>query len=169
MLRHRLLILPFLLLIGFVLSMTSCEDTTFSSSVPRVRVYVHIDRRMGAFVTFTPEATYSYVTATREGYFLNGQMVIPSPDTDYFGYGGVVVYVTMMNEYKAFDMACPHCAARGTRQTCQVNSMSAVCPNCGEEYQLWSGTGIPTKGITREPLLQLPITVTQDKILVRQQ
>ncbi len=167
--RHRILTyIALVLTTALLLSLTACDGTTFGSSVPRLRVNIRLDLRQSSFVTFTPENTYAYVTATRKGFYLNGEYAAPALDTDYFGYGGVVIYVNMLGGYDAYDMACPYCASRGYAHTCKVNSMSAVCPVCGEEYQLWSGTGIPTKGITREPLLRLPLTVTDNYIIVRQ-
>ena len=166
--RHRLLTYIAPVLTALLLSLTACDDTTFGSSVPRLSVNIRIDLRQGPFVTFTPENTSAYVTANREGFYLNGKYAAPALDTDYFGYGGVLIYVSM-NGYNAYDLACPYCAAHGYCHTCAVNSSSAICPVCGEEYQLWAGgMAYPTKGITREPLLQLPLTVTDYYIIVRQ-
>ena len=36
--------------------------------------------------------------------------------------------------------------------------MFAICPVCGEEYDIYSGNGVPTHGIGNEPLKRYTTT-----------
>lgn len=144
-----------------------CETrNTFRSSVPLYPVRVVVDTKT-LFVNFMPTAFNSYITVTPEGYKENGKFVLPLSAMDAYGYGGVVVYVSM-NGYVAFDLACPECAAHGQKSPCAIEGMYAICPTCGEEYELGSGYGLPRKGISHEALLQLSIINSDGKLTVTQ-
>ena len=144
-----------------------CEGTTFNSSVPRVGVRISINTREGAFVHFQPENTGSYVVVNKDGYFLNGTFVKGANALDMFGYGGVLVYVSMFG-YVAFDLACPDCAAHGRRVPCEVNGGTVTCPHCGEEYTVFDGSAMPSKGISKEALLRLTVNQSGDIIRINQ-
>ena len=145
-----------------------CENTTFRSSVPAYPVRVVIDTRVGAFVHFQPTSLGSHVVVNKDGYFLDDQWVAATSAMDAWGYGGVIVYVSSFG-YNAYDLACPYCAEHGSCQACTVNGMNAVCPHCGEEYDLMSGTGVPQKGIAHEALRKLNIMNSDGRITVTQQ
>lgn len=151
-----------------VLLCPSCENqNTFQSSVPRYPVNVTIDTRSGVFVHFVPSALNTYVLVDEEGYHYNGQVVQRSV-LDAIGYGGVVVYIDINGQYNAFDLACPDCAGRGKRMPCHIDGIHAVCPACGEHYDVGSGTAAPQKGIAKESLLRLPINNAGGQLTIRQ-
>lgn len=160
--RFRLIgcLVPLLLLSG-------CENNSFISSVPAYPVHVEIDTRMGAFVHFVPTAFGSFVVANRDGYFMNGNYISPPLVTDAYGYGGVLVYVGM-NGYDAYDLACPYCAISRKRQPCLIDGIYAICPECGECYDIGSGTAVPTKGIAKEPMRRLNINNIDGKLTILQ-
>ena len=160
-------ILFFLYFFIFQFSFSSCEGTTFKSSVPLYPVRVVIDTR-AVFVDFTPENTNAYITVNEEGYKENGQFKLALSVSDAYGYGGVVAYVSM-NGYTAYDLACPYCAARGQRHPCQMNGIYAECPHCGERYELSSGYALPQKGISKEALHRLNINHSDGRLTVTQQ
>lgn len=145
----------------------ACENPTFRSSVPRYPVRLTIDTRQGVFVHFTPEALSTYVIADREGYHYNGELVVRTV-LDAYGYGGVVVYIDMLGNYNAFDLACPNCAAKGRCMPCTVDGLFAVCPECKEHYDLGSGTAVPTKGIANEYMLRIPVINSGGKLTINQ-
>ena len=161
--RHcgRTIILLFLILFA------SCEGSTFQSSVPSYPVRIIIDTRIGEFVHFQPDAFGSYVVVNQEGYFLNGNYVLPRGATDAIGYGGVVVYVSLSG-YDAYDLACPHCAALGKRISCTVSGFYAECPECGEQYDLASGYALPKNNISHEALRRLNIINSDGKLTITQ-
>lgn len=155
-------------IIGIVLAvlLTACEGTTFQSSVPAYPVHVVIDTKT-LFVDFTQENTNAYITVNQEGYKENDKYMAPLKVTDAYGYGGVVVYVSM-NGYVAYDLACPYCAGRGTCQPCVMNGIYAECPHCGEKYELASGYALPQNGISREALRKLKLIHSDGKITISQ-
>ena len=155
-------------LIILLLLLTGCEGTTFQSSVPRYPVRVTIDTDRAEFATFKYPSAMEYITLTREGYFLNGKFLRKPDVTDSWGYGGVVVFVNMSGVLDAYDLACPNCAKRGTCSPCEIDGMFARCPNCGEEYDLASGTAVPQHGIANEYLLRLNLIRSGNKIIVSQ-
>jgi len=145
-----------------------CEDSTFRSSVPAYPVRAVIDTRMGPFVHFQPTDLNSYCIINREGYFLNGQFALPSSAMDAYGYGGLLVFVSI-NGFDAYDLACPYCATQSKCRSCRVNGMFAECPECGEHYDLSSGTAAPQNGLIRETLRRLNIINSDGKLTISQQ
>ena len=159
--------LGLILILCSLFLLPSCEGTSFQSSVPTYPVRVSIDTKIGEFVHFQPTATGAYVEVNREGYFLNGKYILPFPVTDACGYGGVVVYVDLFG-YSAYDLACPYCASHGLKQPCTIDGAFAVCPHCGEEYDLMSGTAAPQKGIINETLRRLNVINSDGKLTITQ-
>jgi nitrite reductase/ring-hydroxylating ferredoxin subunit len=146
---------------------TACKDqNSFQSSVPRYPVSVTINTNSGEFVHFN--YPYSYVLVDAAGYHFNGHVVQPLTVMDAYGYGGVVVYIDVNGTYNAFDMACPYCAGRALLRPCLINGIFAKCPECGEEYDLGSGTAAPQNGVARESLLRLQVNNSGGQIIVRQ-
>lgn len=146
--------------------LVGCENTTWQSSVPTYPVRATIDTR-AVFIDFTPENTNAYITIDKEGYYENGRFVLPVTVNDAWGYGGLLVYVSM-NGYVAFDQACPNCAAHGKKRPCEMDGIFAVCPECGEQYEVASGYAVPQKGICREALRQYNIVYSEGKLNISQ-
>lgn len=144
----------------------ACENTTWQSSVPTYPVRATIDTR-AVFIDFTPENTNAYITIDKDGYYENGRFVLPVTVNDAWGYGGLLVYVSM-NGYVAFDLACPNCAAHGKKRPCEMDGIFAVCPECGEQYEVASGYAVPQKGICREALRQYNIVYSDGKLNISQ-
>ena len=78
------------------------------------------------------------------------EFVVPRFPTERVGYAGVLLFVNFNEQYSAFDLCCPHCVER--YHPIEVNGMFAVCPVCGEEYDLSYGYGVPTQGIAKNYL-----------------
>lgn len=129
--------------------LTSCEDTTFRSAVPSRPVQLTINTAAGMYVHFVRENIGACVVVDPDGYHFNGQ-TLPLTPTDYYGFSGVVIYVTNDQNYAAFDLCCPHCIKQF--EHCQIDGCYAVCPICGEQYDLSFGYGTPSKGISKEAL-----------------
>ena len=163
--RHRFqLIISVLCLFG----LCSCEGSTFQSSVPALPVHIIIDTR-GLFVHFTETSLNSYITVNADGYYdENGKLVKPTGVMDAWGYGGVVVYVSMAG-FVAYDLACPYCAGRGRKSPCMMDSPFAECPHCGERYDLGSGYAIPQTGLSKEAMRRLNIISSDGKLTITQQ
>lgn len=156
-----------LIIVAFCFLCTACDGPT-NSSVPVYPVHMEVNTKT-VFIDFTPQNINAYITLDRDGYKENGVWKLPATAVDAFGYGGVVLYVSMVG-YAAFDLACPHCAAQGRRSPCEMDGIYAVCPHCGEEYEVSSGYGFPRKGISKEAMRRLNTYVSPngDIIQVRQ-
>ena len=155
-------------IIGIALCALLCAcDSTWQSSVPAYPVNIVIDTRVGQFVHFQPTSLNSNVVVNRDGYFLDGNYVLPTAATDAWGYGGVVVFVSIYG-YDAYDLACPYCASRGLRKSCIIDGMYAECPHCGEAYDLSSGTGAAQKGMIRETLRRLNLINNDGRLTISQ-
>ncbi|MBO4362148.1 MAG: lipoprotein [Paludibacteraceae bacterium] len=138
--------------LGFVALLTGCNgNTTFRSSVPAYPVHLEINTNVGMYVNFVPENVTTYLIADKNGIHLNG-VTQPLTVQDAYGYAGTVVYIDGFHPYGAYDLCCPHCLLRD--KPCTVDGIFAICPVCGEEYDIYSGNGVPTHGISTEPLRQ---------------
>ena len=137
------------------------------SSVPRYPVNVTIDTRSGVFVHFLPTALNTYVQVDAAGYHYHDEVVQPLSVLDAYGYGGVVVFVDI-NGYSAYDLACPFCASKGKCRPCEIDGAYAVCPDCGEQYDLISGTAVPQKGLINETLRRLNVMNADGKLTITQ-
>ena len=153
-------------LLAFLFS--SCDDTTFVSSVPTYPVRFVINTNVGEFVHFKTTALNEYVTLTEDGYRYNGRWIQARLVTDAYGYAGTIVFVSI-NGYDAYDLACPYCAAHGQKIPCDIDGIFAICPNCGEHYDLGSGTAAPQKGISKEMLRRYTILPNDGKLTITQQ
>ncbi len=161
--RHSFqLIVSLLCLFG----LCSCDGTSFQNPVPVYPVHVVVDTR-GLFVHFMETNQNAYITVDKNGYFENDVFVKSSDVTDAWGYGGVVVYVSMLG-YVAYDLACPYCAGQSRKSPCYMDGIYAVCPHCGEQYELGSGYALPQKGISKYALRQLNIIQSDGKLTITQ-
>ena len=149
------------------LILVSCEDTTFRSSVPTYPVNVVINMDLGSFVHFQNQVPGDHIDVLSDGFHYHDELVLPL-GVNACGYGGVLVYVSM-NGYDAYDLGCPYCASKGQRTTCTIDGMYAVCPVCGEEYDVASGTAAPQKGLIRETLRRLGLIRSGNTLTVTQQ
>lgn len=156
------------LIIGCIslFTLVGCERTTFRSTVPYAPVHVEINTKT-VFTDFLPENLNAYIVVNEEGYKENGVFKLPVTYQDAWGYGGIVTYVSMAG-YVAYDLTCPYCYARGVKSACKMHGIYAVCPECGEEYELGSGMAIPSKGLSHETLRPMNVDSRGDKIIITQ-
>lgn len=146
--------------------LVGCEQVN-QSSVPRARVNMVVDTNTGPYVHFVPTALGQYIILDQDGYHYNGHTE-PRTVTDMYGYGGVILYINLFGNYDAYDLACPYCAEHGLCRPCEVDGMFAVCLQCGERYDLGSGTAAPQEGKAHEYMLRLPLSYSGGRITVRQ-
>ncbi len=129
--------------------------TTYKSAVPDAPIHLEINTNVGMYVGFVPEHVTAYLIANESGIHLNG-ITQPLTVQEAYGYAGTVVYIDGFHPYAAYDLCCPHCLLRN--QPCTIEMMFAVCPTCHEEYDIYLGNGVPTRGIATEPLKQYMTT-----------
>ncbi len=132
-----------------VFGLAACNETSVNgSTVPY------------APVGYTINITTEYPNFRKE----NGFSVLPLItakrfDYEYIGYAGLLVWVGMDNEYHAADLCCPHCLL--PNKPIEVNGMWAVCPTCGEEYDISYGYCSPRHGISKYPLKRYTVLEQQ--------
>lgn len=147
-----------ILLIALLALCAGCKRTNWRSSVPDAPIHLEINTGIGMYVNFVPSNTTQYLIANESGIHFNGQRM-PLSVTEAYGYAGTVVYINMFSQYMAYDLCCPHCLDRD--KPCTVSGMYAICPTCGEEYDINTGNGAPLRGIADEPLKQYMTTYDQ--------
>jgi nitrite reductase/ring-hydroxylating ferredoxin subunit len=62
-------------------------------------------------------------------------------------------WIAMDGNYYAADLCCPNCVMK---KPVEIDGLYAVCPKCGEHYDLSYGYAFPTKGFTQYPLRKYP-------------
>lgn len=85
-----------------------------------------------------------------------------------FGFGGVLVTHTLFDEYKAFDIACPH-EARSNAVIEIDDEHNAVCKVCGSKFEVIYNysSGISIRGPSKYPLRSYPITRRDNTLFIR--
>ena len=123
----------------FLLSFYSCEDSLKNHPIPSYGVYLDLDLMTPRDKDLRTAPSYTIYTAKN----LNlGERI---------GFGDIIVVKTMNNEYKAFDLACPHEAKRNV--LVEVDELNAVCPVCGSKFEIsLTGTGMCIEGESKYPL-----------------
>lgn len=142
---------------------SGCDVRT--SSVPNAPVQISVNTKQAFFVHFIPDNIGNYLVVNSEGYRLNGKDFLPRTFVDYYGYAGVVIFIDNNCRYSAFDLCCPNCVDRA--HPTEVNGMMAICPICGEEYDLSWGLGVPMKHNTKEALKHYSCFYSGDVLTVR--
>jgi len=102
------------------------ESPAGVTGVPNVAVNFSIDVNDPKYPTLSTVGGWAYVTG---------------------GYDGIIVYCNGNGSYLAFDRGCPYDCESNTKAivTVQSNNIFAVCPVCGTQYSLTSGT-VSNKG-----------------------
>ena len=116
--------LLFLILCGIAFS---CS--TFVSNIPDARVYLELD------LTYQDRAL-----KTLSAYKIYNQKNIDQAG-EMTGFGGVLVYhgvnASGMDQYYAFDAACPYEAKTSIIVEVTDDGLYAICPKCGSKYDLF--------------------------------
>lgn len=154
---------PYLKYLLCLLCLYGCEGTTYRSSVPNRPVQLSVNTEAGIYVHFVPDNINSFMIVNEKGYQFNGQS-LPVTDVDYYGYAGVVIYIDNNRQYSAFDLCCPHCVKQS--KPCEVDGIYAICPICGEHYDLSFGFATPVKGISTEALRKYTTFYTNHRLTV---
>lgn len=117
--------------------LTACGNDR-RNPVPTYPVYLDLDIQ-AEFPHFVPGNGFQTLVFRERRY-----------EREYVGYGGILVVIAMDGKYYALDMACPVCLNRDS--VLQLDGFYAVCPHCGEQYDVSYGLGLPTKGKSKWPL-----------------
>lgn len=135
------------------LCLTACDGSMNSS----INGYpVNLDINIAAeYPHFVPDNIMQYMT------FTSGRLL-----SDRVGYGGILVITGLDAKYHAFDLSCPVECRRDIRV--EVDGLFAVCPMCGEKYDIFYGIGNPTQGIAHETLRRYTCLYTNGILHVTQ-
>ena len=132
------------LYIGCLLCMLmGCENINNMNPVPNVPVNYTLNIE-SEYPTFT--TVYQTMTITKKRFFYEA-----------IGYSGLLIWIDMYGYYHAADLCCPNCLIKNKPVT--IDGLYAVCPTCGEQYDLSYGFAIPTKGFTQYPLQKYQATL----------
>lgn len=146
-----------------VLGLTACEGTTFNSSVPTSPVQLVINTEAGEYVHFVTDNIGEYIIVDATGYHYHNK-TIPLTNTDYYGYAGVLIYITHDRQYAAFDLCCPHCLKR---TPCYLDGFFVVCPACGEQYDVSHGYATPVNAVSKEALRKYNPIYSNHRLTIR--
>ena len=129
------------ILIGFIGSLLlGCEDFNNQNPVPYVPV------------SYTLKITEEYPHFMIDNGYQTMTITKPRYNYEYIGYCGLLIWIGMDEKYHAADLCCPNCVNK--TKPVKVDGLYAVCPICGEAFDLSYGYAFPTKGITKYPLRQ---------------
>jgi len=151
MFTNKLHILSLALSLLPVLFFTACHNDA-KSNVPDYPVRIDIDIQ-NEYPHFVPAAPCQSLVFDKKRY-----------EYEAIGYSGVVVWININGEYRAADLCCPKCLQRN--KPVEVDGMLAVCPTCGERFDLTT-YAFPTKGIATQPLKAYGVSYTGIKLHVR--
>jgi nitrite reductase/ring-hydroxylating ferredoxin subunit len=74
-------------------------------------------------------------------------------ETVYGGYNGILIFRKSINEFVAFERACPYDPLiKGAQVVVDTSGITCYCPKCGSKYIMLDGT--PYEGPSRFPLKQ---------------
>ncbi len=150
-----------------MLCLSSCgRGLVYTSAVPNAPVQISINTKDAFFVHFIPDNVGQWLIVDKDGFHLNGKQTLPRTFADYYGYAGLVIVVNCYSQYSAYDLCCPNCLDRN-HPIEVVDGTTAVCPICGEVYNLAFGLGDPTKGICKEYLRRYSCMYSGDRLTVR--
>lgn len=138
-----------LLLMGLMLS---CRNEQLNP-VPSFPVYMDLNIE-AEFPHFVVDNGFQTMTFLKRRF-----------EAEYIGYSGVLVIVGMDGAYHACDLCCPYCQVR--ERPVEIDGIYAVCPNCGEAYDLSYGLAVPTKGISRHELRRYKCLYSGGHLIIR--
>ena len=144
----------FPLLLLLFMGLMAC-NATYQSSIPNLPVYLELDLGFQDKDLVPLQASKIYTKK-------NVTLAI-----ERTGYGGVLVYHALDNNYYAFDAACPHEANASITVQTDENNIHATCPKCQSKYDLSYGNANPVEGPSREALKRYTLTPSGNKIYVR--
>ena len=131
----------YLLIVLLVCTVGGCENINYLNPVPQVPVNYTLNITQ-EYPHFVPAAGYQTMTITHSKF-----------EKEYIGYSGLLIWIAMDGNYYAADLCCPNCVMK---KPVEIDGLYAVCPKCGEHYDLSYGYAFPTKGFTQYPLRKYP-------------
>jgi nitrite reductase/ring-hydroxylating ferredoxin subunit len=141
------------LLVGFLL--VGCNDT-YVSSIPDFPVSLELNLT-ARYPTFRNSVNKSmtFIKGTTPGI----------SDSEYTGYGGILVYTGFDGQYYAFDMSCPY--EHKQKILVHPNDIGqAICDSCKTVFDIGYGIGNPSSGKAKETLRRYKANLTGDILYI---
>lgn len=130
--RYRFFIIFFLFATALLTLFPSCKKEEQAPEIP----YVYVG------FSLNPNGT-QYINLNR----VNGW------ETVYGGYNGILIFRKSLNEFVAFERACPYDPlTEGAQVRVDESDITCSCPVCGSRFILTDGT--PFEGPSHFPLKQ---------------
>jgi len=119
----RVFLLPLFLFV--IISGCRKDSPAATTGVPNVAVNFSIDVNNASYSALLHVGGWIYVTG---------------------GYDGIILFCNGQGSYLAFDRGCPYDCETNAKAiiAVQASGITAICPVCGTNYSLYSGT--VTKG-----------------------
>jgi hypothetical protein len=137
------------------LSHLSCTDE-YDNPIPLAPVYLNLD------LTFEDRALKAIPSCKT----YTDKNINPALG-ERRGFGGILVVHTLLDEYKAFDRACPYEAQAGITVEVDEALLYAVCPQCGSKYEIGFGTGSLSEGTGRYGLRPYTAILSGSKLIIK--
>jgi nitrite reductase/ring-hydroxylating ferredoxin subunit len=129
-------VIPVILLTGLLVYLPGCGKDSSGPQIPDVLVNFSIDPNSTEYLELSHIGGSIYLTG---------------------GYGGILVYRLSLNEFMAYDRACPYdFTLPAARVKVDTSMITCYCPVCQSKYILTDGT--PYQGPSRYPLKQYRTT-----------
>lgn len=149
-----------MVVIALLFLLFSCQSSSTipSEQIPPAGAYLEVNLMYEDRALLEPLA-YSIYRFPR----LYGEMV---------GHKGLLVVHNVgspTHPFSAYDLICPH--DYPDKIAIEIieegeSLLTGRCPKCQTEYDISMGMGQPIKGIGKYPLLQYPIQILEDKLIV---
>ena len=121
MLRNTFYTIKLFTLIFTTASFYSCKKSTNADPIPNVPVNFTIFLSLPQYVSLNS---------------IGGYVAIPE-----YGYRGIIVYRRSLEEFVAFDSACPYDpTVNGAKIVVDSSGITTVDPHCGSKFSLYDGS-----------------------------
>ena len=116
--------------------LAACENR--NNPVPNYPVYLDLDIP-ALYPHFVPDNGFQTLVITQKRY-----------EYELIGYAGVLVWISMDGKYCAADLCCVNCL--DPKRPVLVDGIFAVCPLCGQQYDISYGLANPVNGTAKHTL-----------------
>ena len=104
-----------------IFSFLSCKKSNTEDTIPNVPVSFTVYLSLPQYVSLNSTAGY---------------VIIPE-----YGYRGVIIYRKELEEFAAYDLACPYDpTASGAKITVDSSGITTIDPHCGSKFSLYDGS-----------------------------
>lgn len=133
------------------LQLVSCDDS-YRSAIPDYPVQLDLNLTT-TYPTFKNTYNKTLIFETKRY------------QTDYLGYGGILVYIGFDGNYYAFDMSCPYEVKPGTKVR-PNDKGQAICDSCKTVFDISYGIANPISGPAKQTLRRYKAFLSGDVLYI---